>query len=208
MNFAGNIFQIPPNDRAIFIGGTGSGKTTLAKFVITQSPKWKAVYDAKGYINWRGFQIYDSLEMIRQSARERIIYQPSIEEENDYQTQDAFFNLIYQQKNRLLYVDEAYALLGDTRPSPYLKACLTRGRERGISTYVATQRPSGIPIILLSESEHYFIFRLNWPADRKRVAQVTGIDEDFQATLQPHEFIYANPSRGITTQKLKLQFEE
>lgn len=198
------IFQIPPNDRVIFVGGTGSGKTTLAKYVISQSKKWKAVYDAKGYIDWRGFVRYHTVDTIAEAKEPRIIYNPTIEEETDYEAQDAFFKQVYTQKNRLLYVDEAYALLGETRPSPYLRACLTRGRERGISTYISTQRPAGIPVVLMSEAEHFFVFRLTWRNDRKRIAELTGIEEDFQESLNEFEFIYAKPNRGLITQKLKL----
>jgi hypothetical protein len=56
----------------------------------------------------------------------------------------------------------------------YYRACLTRGRELGIGMWSASQRPSGLAQIILSESNHYIIFDLNMPQDRKKLAEVSG----------------------------------
>jgi hypothetical protein len=95
-------------------------------------------------------------------------------------------------------------LLGGTNPSFHLQACLSRGRERGISTVIATQRPKRIPILLLSESEHYYIFRLNMAEDCARVYEITGIDPLAIRGLRNYEFYYYNSLTGEYSNKLTL----
>jgi hypothetical protein len=203
--------KLGQTDRAIFIGATGSGKTTLARYLIEDEWKpYSVVYDAKGESitkEWPSSPsrhvVYEDFAKIQTAKEPRLIYHPSVEEEHDRKAQDEFFRWVYHRKYTRLYVDEAYSLLGGSNPSHYLQACLSRGRERGISTMVATQRPSRIPLITLSEAEHYFVFRLHWPADRVRVEEITGInvmdipDDNF-------DFVYWSALTGRRTGKLKL----
>ncbi len=195
------------NDRGVLIGATGCGKTTLARFLIEDKNKpYSVVYDAKisESIGKWPHAFFDDFNLIQQSEARRLIYRPSVEEERDPRAQDAFFQWVYHRRYTRLYVDEAYALLGGSNPCFYLQACLSRGRERGISTLIATQRPARIPLITLSEAEHYYIFRLNWPGDRQRIEEVTGISALEQTDLENFEFIYWNALTGRRTGKLKL----
>lgn len=196
------------NDRAVFIGATGCGKTTLARYLLNDSKKpYVVVYDAKHSENiseWKEFKFFDDFGEIVDSKTPKQIYRPSIYEMQDAQSQDAFFEWVYFRRNTRLYVDEAYALLGGTNPSFHLQACLTRGREKGISTFISTQRPKRIPLITLSESEHFYIFRLTLNEDKERVYELTNISIQEQIELRPYEFIYYNALTGHKTGKLKL----
>lgn len=197
------------NDRACLIGATGCGKTTLAEYLVNDPEKpYSVVYDAKISDNiggWRNQTIYTSFEELQEAEEPRLVYRPSMEESVDPQAQDDFFGWVYHRQWTRLYVDEAYALLGGSNPSFYLQACMSRGRERGISTFIATQRPKRIPLITISESEHFYIFRLNLLEDKMRVYEITNISIEEQIELRNYEFIYYNGLTGERSPKLKLK---
>jgi GTPase SAR1 family protein len=200
--------KIRPNDRAILIGATGCGKTTLARYLIEDQWKpYSVVYDAKGMISWPNHLLYTSFDSLQEVGEEekRILFRPDVYEALNPKSQDVFFQWVYEQRNIRLYVDEAYALLGGSNPSFHLQACLSRGRERGISTIIATQRPKRIPLITMSEAEHFYIFRLNLLEDRIRTEELTGIDTLEQTELREYEFYYYNALSGLRSNKLKLK---
>lgn len=219
--------RIGKNDRAILIGATGCGKTLLARFLVDDPAKpYSVVYDTKGLISsptlqepqdrWIGHKIYTDFDLLIQDQKRgiekgvmadpRVIYRPPIEEERDKEAQDVFFNWIYDRWKTRLYVDEAYSILGGVNPSQYLQACLSRGRERGISTVISTQRPARIPIITMSESEHIFVFRLNAKRDRETAGELIDVDPQafHPSELKDHQFYYFNGRVGHATGKLTL----
>lgn len=201
--------RIGRDDRAILIGKTGCGKTTLARYLIEDDIKpYSVVYDAKiseTIGKWQSTQkIYTNFADLPYAEDERIIYRPPFKEERDAVMQDAFFEWVYFRKNTRLYIDEAYAILGGTNPSFHLQACLTRGREKGVSTIIATQRPKRIPFIFMSEAEHYYLFKVRLAEDMQRVYELTGLDPVLQASLNDYEFYYFNDKRGLHPHKLKL----
>jgi hypothetical protein len=218
-----NQLRIGKNDRAILIGATGCGKTLLARFLVDDPAKpFSVVYDTKGLISspmlqapqdrWMGHKVYDNFEMLIESQKKnltkepRVIYRPPIEEERDAVAQDVFFEWIYDRWKTRLYVDEAYSILGGTNPSQYLQACLSRGRERGISTVISTQRPARIPVITMSESEHIFVFRLNAKRDRETAGELIDVEPRafHPSELKDHQFYYFNGRVGRATGKLTL----
>lgn len=197
------------NDRGVAIGATGCGKTTLARYLIEDANKpYSVVYDAKlsdAIGSWNTTQtIYSNFQRLKEADEPRLIYRPPYTEERDPDAQERFFEWVYWRYRTRLYVDEAYAILGGTNPSFHLQACITRGRERGISTLIATQRPKRIPLIFLSESEHVYIFRLQLMGDRQTVRELTGLSIEEQMDLKQYEFYYFNVFSGLYNRKLKL----
>lgn len=199
--------KLPKNDRGVLIGATGSGKTFLGRYLVEDAEKpYSVVYDAKiseSIGQWPHKIITDFDELVESDER-RIIYRPNYIEAVNPVEQDAFFEWVYLRKNTRLFVDEAYAVTGGTNPSFHFQACLARGRERGISTLVATQRPHRIPLVTLSEAEHYWIFRLTLLNDRRRVEEITGITAEEQLDLKNHEFFYYSAFEGRYPRRLKI----
>lgn len=50
----------------------------------------------------------------------------------------------------------------------------------------------------MSESENYYVFKLNMPQDRKKVYEITGIKDDNIFDLKKRYFIYANVEAGVS----------
>lgn len=197
------------NDRASLIGATGTGKTTLARYLIEDTDKrHSVVYDNKpseAIGQWGPpHKLIENYEELEIAEEERLIYRPPLPETLDAERQDRFFQWIYERQYCRLYIDEAGSLRGGTTPSYHLQACLCRGREKGISTITGTQRPARIPLVLLSEAEHFYIFRLNLLADRQRIGELTGISVDRQTDLRQYEFFYFNALAGVASDKLRL----
>lgn len=215
-------FQWPPiNSRAVFIGQTGSGKTTLARSALCSIPAYRfvVVYDVKGQMkaaDWPGFKLVTSFEKLREAAElksngrwvfEKLIYQPNIYEvpdDSDLEAADRFFKWIYYRTNTVLYVDEVYGVTTGRKIPFHFKAILTRGRERGITCLMATQRPAEIPQFILSEAENYYVFQLQMPQDKERIRKIKGIPESAIESLDKFEFLFAN-DRGFDTRKRKIK---
>lgn len=74
-----------------------------------------------------------------------------------------------------LYIDEVYGVVDPgSKPTPAFTAVFTRGRSMGIGTSASSQRPMWVPLFVLSESEHFFVFRLSLQEDKNRMAAFMG----------------------------------
>ena len=206
--------KLGQNDRGVLIGKTGCGKTTLAKFLVEDHIKpYSVTWNPKGSENvfkWNQKhvstlrELYDAAD----DDERRIVYTPHPLLAENEQNQEEFFYWIYENKNRRIYIDEATAICYSANKVPrFLLAILNRGRERGISSLTATQRPSGVPMNILSESENYYVFKTLLPQDKQRVELITGISVEDQNALNDFEFYYFNVSRGLLPKKLRLNLE-
>lgn len=195
------------SERAVFVGQTGSGKTTLARVLLRSRP-WVVVLDVKGTLGWKEYKLVRTLRQLPERPQDapRVIYRPTHAELRSDAVMDALAWWVYERGNTTLYIDELYGYLEPFggAVAPGLHACLTRGRERGVEVWCATQRPYRIPLSVLSESEHVYVFRLKVREDRKRVEEVTGIDETLIARLPKHHFYYA-PQDGEYLGPVKLK---
>lgn len=168
--------SIQPNQRVFTAGRTGSGKTFLERYLLASS-KRLVVCDPKGTLStaiapdWR-------LTDWSEKGRKRLLAGDPVRLripaplDGDW---SSYLWDVYRAGNVLLYVDETYGVVppGRAAPEPLL-ACYTRGRELGIGVHAATQRPSWIPLVCMSEADWFFVFRLTLDEDRKRLASFMG----------------------------------
>src|SRR5690606_17109539 len=173
-----NGVHIPPNEH-VFIGGqTGSGKTFLARKYLA-GYRYVVALDTNGNLDLPEIPrdqitIVTRLLNLPNARTPKIIYRPVREELNEAYDNE-FFRGVYRRQNTIVWVDEAMSVSPNPLRIPeYYKACLTRGRELGIGVWSLSQRPAKIALEILSESTHFFIFRLNLQEDRKRLREITG----------------------------------
>lgn len=181
------------SERSAIIGTTGSGKTTLGKYIVTQYPRF-IVYDAKDDYYLSNVKRFRTFKEVYLCEEDKIIYAPTFEEINERYI-NAFFRYVYERGDICVHITEVYAVVEDGFPS-YYKAILTRGRSRNVVCISESQRPYMIPQTIISESENIYTFRLNLPQDRNVVERITGIPEKQIATLKKQHFYYTKQSYG------------
>lgn len=186
------IAYIKPNESVFIPGRTGSGKSYLAQKYLTGYPAVIAL-DSKEDLEWSEIppdqlNVITRLKDLEYAAKEKtckVVYRPALEEMRPDYTEE-FFRYLYFRKNCIVWIDEVMAIC----PSPYkipeyYKGILTRGRSRNTAAWSLSQRPAGIPTVVMSEAKHFFCFDLNMAADRERVAQITGCPE---LQTKPNEY--------------------
>lgn len=185
-----DIISIVPGygERAIFLGQTGSGKSVLAKRLLQETPyRDIVIIDNKHEIHARNaVYIHTPHEYVKKNEG-IIIYHPDTQYDN-MESYNDLFRLIYLRRHTLVYIDEIYAVCRDRSSPEYLKAIYTRGRSLGISAWGCSQRPRGIPVYTISETNKKYLFTLETEADRKLAASIMG--ETAEQIVYDHKFLY------------------
>ncbi len=167
---------LKPGERGLLVGKTGSGKTMGATFLLRHLPPPIIVLDTKGDDHLpRSFdpRITDRVDGLTDRIDQPItIVTPTASELIDVAGLDDWIGSLPAPAT--LYIDELYQVhFGSGRAGPGLVGLLTRGRSRGMTTLMSTQRPAWISRFCLTETENFYVYRLSDPADRDRVARLT-----------------------------------
>lgn len=184
--------QIRTDERVFICGKTGSGKTTLAKW-LTAKIRRLIVLDSKGTLSSWGLTDFDnkakSALVHGEACRARALA-PIGDDIDTSAFWNDVFRFAFEAGNVTLYIDELFAIVEPgQRPPAYLSACYTRGREFGVGVWASTQRPSWVPLFTMSEAEHYFMFRMNLAKDRATMAAFM-TEQVYQPIKDPHGFYY------------------
>lgn len=182
--------SLKSNERVMLSGKTGAGKTYLARY-ITRPIKRLVVLDGKGTLSDWGLDPWNHetyRALVRgEPMRVRVLAPVGIDVQDFW---DEILLACYNAGNLTIYIDELYAVCPPNKaPSNALFGVYTRGRELGIGVWASTQRPVWIPLVALSEAEHFFMFRLQLTEDRQRLAAFMG-REVMQTITDPHGFYY------------------
>jgi hypothetical protein len=183
--------RIDPGQRALFVGRTGSGKTTGMLYhalecqrlaVLVLDSKHDSTFDhvpnsvicTSIYDDWLGMFSVDPV--IR-----TVIVRPDIDESDPESLDDFLFRVYDTATNICVCIDELYMVHRGGRAGRGLTALLTRGRSAKITVLGATQRPTWLSLFCLSESNYYMIYQLKLQKDLQRMYELTGNDNVLRA---------------------------
>lgn len=116
-----------------------------------------------------------------------IQYRPEIQYNNVYGYNEVY-EWAYRRGDIVVYTDEAFQVHRGSFAPDYLRHCLTSGRELGVGMILASQRPRGIDLRVMTEAEVLVMFKLRHRDDKKRMAEFMG--EEVMRKLPEFAFWY------------------
>lgn len=169
--------KINTDERAAFVGTTGSGKTVLANYLLGYAGERVLVLDPKHTFIREDYKERRNLPFLK--SKFKMIYRP--------QDDDHMVKLLHEVNDRgnvRIYVDELATLSGTFPKSTAVLENISRtGRERHISLWGATQRPRHVPRSFFTESEVWFVFLLRDLQDRRHLRDMVGAQAEDRIPL-------------------------
>lgn len=168
-------------ERALIVGQTGSGKTAFATWLIMRIPIAPIIlYDTKEEEKFPKLSnsiIVESMDGVKKHYDDPqvdyIVLRPPVEMLSKPTELDDYLMYHYTHfRHSVAYIDEAYTFHNHGRAGPGLVALFTRGRSRGITTIISTQRPVMVSRFAITEAQKVYAFRLGDKQDRKRLGDV------------------------------------
>jgi hypothetical protein len=169
------------SNRIAIVGATGSGKTQAALWQLSMRD-----IDTRPWIifNWKNDSSIDNIPYAQNIELDEVPIKPGVyiaHPRPDEDTEPLLWQ-IWERGGIGVYVDEGY-MVGD-RNAPF-RAILTQGRSKQI------------PVIVLSESEFFQIFRLQHNKDRKSVQEF--VSKPIDKRLPEFHSYYYDVSRDSVT---------
>jgi hypothetical protein len=185
-------------ERALIVGQTGTGKTFLVIWLLERmagSPF--VIYDTKSedkFTKLPSSAVVTSwsqvLDAIDDHELDYIIFRPPVSDIAEPKILDGYLQRHYDDlPDVAAYVDEIYTFHNGGRAGPGLLALLTRGRSRGISTIISTQRPAWLSNFALTEAQKFYVLNLIDKKDKKRLGDVIPDFAD-APRLDPYHFYF------------------
>jgi energy-coupling factor transporter ATP-binding protein EcfA2 len=193
---AANEPVINRGKRATIAGRTGSGKSTLGKWLLQRSPgtwiilnpKHTAAYNTlPNSVVLKGMDVNKLDKLLREYKF--INVWPNEFECNEDAMDDFIAYLTRTYSNIGICIDELYSLHSNGRAGPGLLGLLTRGRELKQSYIGMTQRPAFISKFCFSEADYVAGMTLLSDDDRKMMTKNTGRAE-FAEPMAPHDWLW------------------
>lgn len=186
------LLTLNPGERTVIAGRTGSGKTTLATYLMERRSRqhWvimnpKNTQGYKALPNAHTLTSYKARDLEKAWELHRFVVLNFARHEMSPDYQDAVIAEIHDNyENVGICADELYYLHDHGRPGEGLVALLTRGRERNQTFLGLMQRPKWVSKFCFSEADNIIGMTLNLKEDRKTLVENTG-DEGFAAKLPP-----------------------
>lgn len=218
--FLTHVFDAKPGEHLTILGPTGSGKTYLGYqlmdvtttpevpgVVLVMKPRDKTVTKwskTVGYLivrNWpptvspwkpkkpRGWVVWPKHTFVPERD-EQILH-------------DVFRRTLldcYRKGNKFLFGDEVYSLAEELNLDKELITLWSKGRSMECALWVASQKPTHIPLWAYSQAEHLFLAFDPDKRARDRFSEIGGVDPEFVKhtvmRLKKYEWLYIRREDG------------
>lgn len=198
--------ELEKEEHGIIVGQTRTGKSYLAKMALLPLNGRLAIIDPKREFQFQSLPVYDDPAKIWRARPKRFIYRPKPEFFSDENAYNSVYKYVYDMGAFFCFTDEIVATLQGMRPCRYMVICYQMGASRGIHMLTATQRPSRIPVMVMSESAKWYVFTLSYPADIKKMAEIL---PGYLAKMPSRRhFAFYDIFRSSESRILKLHVEE
>jgi DNA helicase HerA-like ATPase len=187
-------YEIAPSQRVLIVGRTQSGKSTLAR-VLSYGYRNLLVIDSKHDELVPRAAIVHSAGEFRQLYPQRTTRAVLRVDPNNLDDVDEVIGRALHYGNCRIVVHEAVDFATATRILPMLRRAAKVGASLGVGLTTCSQRPKGLHNDLIAETEHVFIFDLQLPGDREKVAGIAGEGALVRVT-EPFGFLYYGPTTG------------
>jgi len=195
------------------IGPTGSGKTTVAKDIVSIRDyavmfAVKKFDDTIDLFKRAGFKIIKKWPP--DFRQKKVILWVKPEDlgslASQAETLQTALNQIYISGGWCTYFDEAGYIAGHLHLGNELGVLLNQGRSSYISVVCAMTRPRSmtarIPAETLNQCRHLLIFRYTDEREIKTIAEISGISYrnmlELQDRLEKHDFLYVGKGRTFS----------
>lgn len=187
-------FEIAPTDRVLIVGRTGSGKSTLAR-VLSYGYRNLLVVDSKHEEEVPRATIVRTAAEMRQvypQRATRVVLRPDPTDARHVDVDESLARVLHYGRCRIC-IHEAVDFATSTYVLPQLRRAAKVGRSLTVGLTVCSQRPMGLHNDVIAESEHVFIFDLQMPGDREKLAGIVGEGALVRVT-EPYGFLYYGPT--------------
>lgn len=202
------------------IAPTGAGKTTLFSELMPYR-KYNIMFGTKpadstyDKILKQGYVRIESVSEIRSYHKNYLLWprQRKTIPETLIAQREAFqdaFNFIVAQRAWTVWVDESKYIAEMLKLKTELTFCLEQLRSIDATVICGAQRPAFLPLSVLSNSSHIFMWKTTLDTDAKRLGDIGGVDArevmNIAKTLDRHEFLYIR-TRGTDAKIIRSQVE-
>lgn len=213
-------FRWKQGEHVAAIAPTGAGKTTLMSELMAYR-RYNIMFGTKpadkmyDEILKKGFRRIESIHDVKPWDEKVLLwpYQRESIKATTMAQRDAFMdalNIIVKQRSWTVWMDEVKYIAQFLGLSGEVTYCLEQLRSIDATIICGAQRPAWLPLSVLSNSSHVFIWKTTFNDDAKRLADIGGVDSKEVAalakTLDKHEFLYIH-TRGTEARILRSEVE-
>ncbi len=201
--------HIPPGKHAAVIGKNGSGKSQQLMRLALMCEQRVVILDTKLDDDFL-FLAYNSeilevaesyketIKALKRGVFDYLIIRPQDFELASPEALDNYLVLLARQKTTTIFIDEAYMFHSAAgRSGPGFTALLTRGRSRGLSLIVATQRPAWLSLFTFSEASYFYIYDLGLAKDKAKVREFVPLPKEYEYATY-HYWFYDTIANALT----------